>query len=494
MKYPHSKLFLGLSILMLNFSIKSANARNAIHSIVAPDTINVKQFGAKGDNIQNDSAAFQNAIKSASQQRKVLFVPKGIYKISNLVLYPDCNMVGVDSSSVLVLTDGSASNRQCISLTAISQHIRLKNLCFDANGRHNSGKNIFCVHTILDTKAIISDIIIQNCQFTDSKNYGALFLIGPTDHITHVVVFKCKFYNTGLAAVSVRGLYDFTFTNNTILDWDVLDKVGSGFALQSEPCSNITFTGNYFKNKDAVYFAIECAGTYVKNSKFTDNTFDGNGHDASGISGMFDNCLFRDNKHINGGGTHRSGYELVGDNDTLINNTIEKGCISLGTGSPGVTYAKGGSGYIITGNRVTANYGVNNLCLTIGGDDTVKSAFIANNIFDNRTGKGNSPVIQIGQRGPATNITIQNNELYGSPKNACIRMNVGTGIPFSGNIKIVKNKFVGENGAQIDNMKIWKNMEISDNDFKGITGSVFIKNSDFTPDFHINNNINYRKP
>ncbi len=452
-----------------------------------PDTINVKQFGAKGDNIKNDSAAFQNAIKYASENKSVLLVPKGIYKISSLLMYPDCFMLGQDSSSVLILTKGSRDNRQCMELKAISQNIHLKNICFDANGQSNSGKNIFCVKTTLGKDEKINNLVIQNCRFTGSKDYGALFLIGLAGNITNVVIFDCKFYNTGSSAVSIRGINGLTFVDNTISNWDMLDKSHPAFSFQSEVCSNILFNKNHFKNKDAGYFAVECAGTYLTNGKFTDNIFDGNGYNASGISGMFDNCLFKNNKHINGGGSHRSGYELVGDNDTITNNFIDKGAISLGAGTPGLAFAKGAI-YIVTENKVTSSCGLNNVCLSIGGVDTVKSAFIEHNIFDNGGGKGNAPVVEIGQRGPATNVIIQNNEFHGAPGNPCIRMKVVVGSPFSDNITIRKNTFFGVGGFEIFAAPIWKRVYISGNDFSRISGDVFVQEKELSHEFHLDKN------
>lgn len=483
-------------VLMVNLHLYSVAVRDqpSKNESFSADTVNVKTFGARGDGVQNDSAAFQKAIIYASGARKVLLVPKGIYKISNLVVYPNSKIVGVRGSSVLVLTNGTQNNRQCFLLTDVSKNILISNIAFDANGKNNAGKNIFCIKSTLSPKGSINNLTIQNCSFTGSKNYGSVFLIGPTDHITNVVIFNCLFNNLGSSAVSVRGINGLTFNSNTVTNWDLLDKINAAFSFQSQVCSNIVFRNNYFKNKDAAYFAVECAGTCLNHGVFTGNTFDGNGYDASGISGVFNNCLFKDNKHLNGGGTHRSGYELVGDNDTLTNNVIEHGSIQLGAGTPNIAYAAHtGSGYIVTGNRITGNYGTNNLCLSIGGFDTVKSAWIEHNIFDNHGGKGNAPVIEIGQRGPAKNVTIQNNQLLGSPGNSCIRMKVSAGNHYSENIMIRKNTITGENGIQVYDMPVWKGVKISENDFTGISGSVFMKTSGFSSEFHLEKNKSLKK-
>src|ERR1700735_1937132 len=119
MKFFINKIAIALTVLVPGILVQNVNASGKAAATwpLAPDTISVKKFGAKGDNIQNDSAAFQTAISYASKNGKVLFVPKGVYRVSNVVLYPNITMVGEDSSSILVLTNGTQSNRQCLSLT-----------------------------------------------------------------------------------------------------------------------------------------------------------------------------------------------------------------------------------------------------------------------------------------------------------------------------------------------------------------------------------------
>ncbi|WP_295675770.1 glycosyl hydrolase family 28-related protein, partial [uncultured Mucilaginibacter sp.] len=256
MFYSAIKISIVLSVL-LSLCIQPVSVRDKKQESVMlnADTVNVKTFGARGDNIQNDSAAFQKAIIYASGSRKVLLVPKGIYKISNLVVYPNVKIVGVNGGSVLVLTDGTQNNRQCLSLTDISKNILIRNIAFDANGKNNTGKNIFCIKSTLSANGSINNLVIQNCSFTGSKNYGSVFLIGMPNQITNVVVYNCSFHDLGSAAVSVRGINGLTFANNIVTNWDLLDKINSAFQFQSEPCSNIVFRNNHFKNKDAAYFA-----------------------------------------------------------------------------------------------------------------------------------------------------------------------------------------------------------------------------------------------
>ena len=69
--------------------------------------INVKNFGAKGDGVTDDSQAIKNAIDSTTDFANVFF-PKGTYKISNNIVIDRQNlrMFGEDSASTLVAESG----------------------------------------------------------------------------------------------------------------------------------------------------------------------------------------------------------------------------------------------------------------------------------------------------------------------------------------------------------------------------------------------------
>lgn len=56
--------------------------------------INVKSFGAKGDGVSNDTAAFQKALDAAAASRGTVFIPDGIYVCSTVKMPPHTGLVG----------------------------------------------------------------------------------------------------------------------------------------------------------------------------------------------------------------------------------------------------------------------------------------------------------------------------------------------------------------------------------------------------------------
>lgn len=63
------------------------------------DTLSVKDFGAKGDGVSDDTVAFRRAIEHTSQNGKSCFVPDGIYLVDQIVILPHTRLYGNGRSS-----------------------------------------------------------------------------------------------------------------------------------------------------------------------------------------------------------------------------------------------------------------------------------------------------------------------------------------------------------------------------------------------------------
>ncbi len=77
---------------------------NLYATLIIQDKVNIKQFGAKGDDVNDDTTSIQNAIDySYDNNIKEVFIPFGTYKITKpLFLYTDMKIFGDNSNSSII--------------------------------------------------------------------------------------------------------------------------------------------------------------------------------------------------------------------------------------------------------------------------------------------------------------------------------------------------------------------------------------------------------
>jgi hypothetical protein len=82
-----------------------ANGTTTARNLVTreADVVNVKDFGAVGDGVTDDTAAIQAAINSTATNNKLIFLPEGQYLIAGLtVAHSNFALIGSGASSVLL--------------------------------------------------------------------------------------------------------------------------------------------------------------------------------------------------------------------------------------------------------------------------------------------------------------------------------------------------------------------------------------------------------
>lgn len=83
---------------------ESACGRILIETQTESVTLNVRQFGAKGDGSSDDTKYIQAAILSCPKDGRV-FIPKGIYRITSLFLKSNVNIELAEGAELLALTE-----------------------------------------------------------------------------------------------------------------------------------------------------------------------------------------------------------------------------------------------------------------------------------------------------------------------------------------------------------------------------------------------------
>lgn len=172
-------------------TIISLSNESLIAELISSEELNVKQFGAIGNGVTDDTLAIQTAINYVeNKELLMLSFPVGFYKISEpLVISKAIKLKGYistlyntnnDVKSVSLFWNGSSnSNMLEISSNDVNVNgLNVENIGFNGNNIDVVGINL--------TKAKYSRIV--NCSFTNIK--GCIYL---SDNSYHNIIEKCFF-------------------------------------------------------------------------------------------------------------------------------------------------------------------------------------------------------------------------------------------------------------------------------------------------------------
>jgi hypothetical protein len=185
------------------------------------DVVSVKDFGAVGNGVADDSAAILAAALATSTSGQALYFPAGTYLGKNLLIYPDTTWFGDGHASVIRLSNSASSgdvlikNKNCGtningSDAAVpgDNNIILQNLAFDGNKTNQTNQNSLIFWRRVQFSRIVG------CKFFNSS--GLAF--DGCNAIDSVVIDGNLFQNNygndiRILWVSNRNI----ITNNTII-------------------------------------------------------------------------------------------------------------------------------------------------------------------------------------------------------------------------------------------------------------------------------------
>jgi len=311
------------------------------------ETVSVKDFGAVGDGVTDDTDAIQAAIDSSSD---VIRIPAGNYKITDkngsygiLISATNKTIIGDGLEIANLIYTSSAINRPAISVTASDVHIRGIRIDGTANATKLAQTRANC-NGITFTNA--SECSVRFCQIIGG-HYGLHFdndtgSYGNNDHNIAEGNILRNFQSTGFIAHKAQYLL--------LQGNDAKDCKNDGFKI-AEGTRRSRVLGNTSRNNDRDgfdfydgfiesvldgnvaegnnFFGYEVKGTsdgtdfVVRNSVFSNNVAEGNG--VGGTYSGFSiisviNCSFDGNIAISNTG---SGFDF---------NTVQScnvvGCLS----------------------------------------------------------------------------------------------------------------------------------------------------------------------
>ncbi|MDB4925321.1 right-handed parallel beta-helix repeat-containing protein [Mucilaginibacter sp.] len=269
-----------LSILMYTFLFPCVE-RTASMQLITNTIVNVKEHGAKGDNINDDTQAIINSIKYAKANGiPTVYFPAGTYSIRQLgistgiiPLLNGVSLKGAGAASCHIKLSGNRYNPNSIFYQAwwdepSVNNIIIQGIDFDGNlSEQKFATSYQYCHALSINNG--KNIEIKNCKFQSFRGDGCLFgdtfLASPNLRITsNVSVHDNVFYNIYREGAMFCCVNGASFYNNYIHgDGYFVGGVDIERHSINETVLNVSVYNNTFDFRDG-YGPVERGGPIVK--------------------------------------------------------------------------------------------------------------------------------------------------------------------------------------------------------------------------------------
>ena len=203
--------------------------------------IDVKDFGAEGDGVTDDSDAIQNVIDSS--EFKVIML-KDVTFMANDGIALESNRTLLGVKGTLKNKDRDPSNDSAPPLLSLGSHCMVKNLVVDGNN-----KSLRVISARGQSGNTINDVVIQNCTAQNCET--------DEDSVAKGIEFGYYFDDIKIVSTIVRNIHT---------------GIGSGIGICPSDCgtpkvliSHCTIEDITGSDSDAIYVATEMIPRYDPN-------------------------------------------------------------------------------------------------------------------------------------------------------------------------------------------------------------------------------------
>lgn len=298
--------------------------------------VSIKDFGAKGDGVSDDTASIQAAINSIAATGGCVCIPTGTYIVSNTITLPSkVSIAGSGIASAVISATLAMTNLQDVFYANTSTFVTICNISIlgNTNGTNGAGS---AIHFKNGSNNSVSNVYIENTtqagirleeQNNSSVDSCTLNYCGRTGYADNhgIMVYS--------AAGSVIANYSIKITNNKIRNSfrkgittygpnaSVYDLLIDGNTITSSGLANIYVGGPNQSN-------IRITNNYVNNGyvnmqigPISNSVIDGNSCDTSTYSNilLFDSInVILSNNTISNSGVHGIDFDVAGTRNSQV--------------------------------------------------------------------------------------------------------------------------------------------------------------------------------
>lgn len=276
--------------------------------IVENNQINVKQFGAYGDGIHDDTNAIQNACNYIEN----VFMPEGTYIVSTFSLNNiKTNIFGINKDRTIIkFLDNQTSH----IINSASTNVNLKNISINADSKtgHMFKGNVESAH-----------YNIENCSFTGSPNANQSYAIS-INYADMVSIFNSSFTDLGGTGIGIAYSKNVYVKKNYFNNLFNTSSHREANPMYIAKCSKIIITENICKNFEDS--GLYCDSGYSHYVNISNNIIENCGKEAIKNQTMAQRTVISGNIINN---ARAQGIAIGGCGiDTIIsNNIIHNACI-----------------------------------------------------------------------------------------------------------------------------------------------------------------------
>lgn len=242
-------------------------------------SVNVKDYGAVGDDTTDDTSAIQAAATYCTSNGKTLFIPSGIYKITSAI-DAGCSIEGDSPNDSIIKNYGTGD---ALNLSAGGYYESYSDFSVDGSGNANSQDGI----SLYDGSGNNSYSSFHNVYSHNNGRHGIYHRYAWGTRYS-----QCKFYSNGglgiylnMVSGDAGGANAITFLDcdsrhnggSTSTDTYADDKGG----VKIEGCAAVNFFGGVYESNHAWGFIIGSATDATRNININGIYTELNGEDAT---------------------------------------------------------------------------------------------------------------------------------------------------------------------------------------------------------------------